>query len=104
MQKPINTREPALVEEEVQQAYLEMFPQGNREFIPQLFHRALDWFGGHYRDYQPIDAHYHDLEHTLQGVLCMARLLRGRHSAGVKPQFSEREAQLGLVGILFHDT
>ena len=38
-----------------------------------------DWFGGTYRDYQAIDAHYHDLEHTMQGVLCMARLLRGRH-------------------------
>ena len=81
MHKPIDTGEPSQVEAEVQEAYLEMFPQGDREFIPMIFQWAVAWFGGKYRDYQAIDAHYHDLEHTLQGVLCMARLLaqRGRH-------------------------
>jgi gamma-glutamyl phosphate reductase len=29
------------------------------------------------RDYQAIDAHYHDLEHTLQGILAWRALLRG---------------------------
>ena len=28
----------------------------------------MECFEGRYQDYQPIDAHYHDLEHTLQGA------------------------------------
>src|ERR1700691_5710803 len=104
MHKLIDTREPAQVEAEVQKAYVEMFPQGNREFIPMIFQWAVAWFGGKYRDYQPIDAHYHDLEHTLQGVLCMARLLRGRHAQGQEPRLTQRLFELGMLAILMHDT
>jgi hypothetical protein len=104
MQKPINTREPSQVEAEVQKAYLEMFPQGDREFIPMIFQWAASWFGGNYRDYQPIDAHYHDLEHTLQGILCMARLLCGRQRQRQEPLVTQRMFELGMLAILMHDT
>jgi hypothetical protein len=100
----IDTREPSQVEAEVQKAYLEMFPQGDRKFIPMIFQWAMAWFGGKYRDYQPIDAHYHDLEHTLQGILCMARLLRGRHIQGQEPRTTQRMFELGMLAILMHDT
>src|SRR5205085_10726315 len=53
---------------------------------------------------QPIDARYHDLEHTMQGTLCFARLLQGYHGTGVDPQLREGMVQLGLVAILLHDT
>ena len=36
-------------------------------------------------DYLPIDARYHDLEHTMQGALCLARLLQGRHARRPSP-------------------
>src|SRR5262249_62118285 len=55
-------------------------------------------------DYQPVDALYHDFEHTLQGTLCMARLLRGRHHAGAQPRLTERMFRLGVLAILLHDT
>src|SRR5205085_1093016 len=68
--------------------------------------QAFDWaetcFGGKFHDYQPIDARYHDLEHTLQGTLCLARLLFGRDAAG--GQVEEGMFQLTLLAILFHDT
>jgi len=104
MQKPIDTREPSQVEAEVQKAYLEMFPQGDRKFIPMIFQWAITWFEGKHLDYQPIDAHYHDLEHTLQGILCMARLLRNRQALGEKPQLTQRMFELGMLAILMHDT
>jgi hypothetical protein len=104
MHKPIDTREPLQVAAEVQEAYLEMFPQGDREFIPKIFQWAGTWFGGKYRDYQAIDAHYHDLEHTLQGILCMARLLRARHKLGQEPKLTQRMFELGMLAILLHDT
>jgi hypothetical protein len=104
MQEPINTREPSQVEAEVQQAYLEMFPKGDRDYIPRVFRWATDWFNGRYQDYQPIDAYYHDLEHTLQSILCMARLLRTRHAQKQEPRLTQRMFELGMLAILMHDT
>jgi hypothetical protein len=72
--------------------------------VPRVFDWATEYFNGHYRDYQAVDAHYHDFEHTLQGTLCMARLLRGRHLAGAEPRLTQRLFELGLLAILLHDT
>jgi hypothetical protein len=104
MQETIDTRQPSHVEAEVQKAYLEMFPEGDPGYVPMIFKWAVSWFGGKYRDYQAIDAHYHDLEHTLQGALCMAALLRGRQIHGQQPRVSQRMFELGILAILMHDT
>lgn len=100
----VETKDPTAVEREVQAAYLGLFPQGDRLFVPRVFGWAIECFTGNYADYQAIDARYHDFEHTLQGTLCMARLLRARHEAGSTPALTEKYFQLGIVGILLHDT
>jgi hypothetical protein len=104
MLESVNTRDPFSVEGEVQAAYMEMFPHGDHEFIPKIFGWAVSWFRGQYRDYQEIDAHYHDLEHTMQGILCMARLLRARHRLPIEPCLTQRMLELGMLAILTHDT
>ena len=104
MLESVNTRDTSSVEAEVQAAYMGMFPQGNREFVPTVFGWAMSWFSGQYRDYQVIDAHYHDLEHTMQGILCMTRLLRARHQQPAEPRLTQRMLELGLLAILMHDT
>jgi hypothetical protein len=81
-----------------------MFPHGRPDFIPTIFGWVLSWFSGQYRDYQVIDAHYHDLEHTMQGILCMTRLLRARHQQPAEPRLTQRMLELGLLAILMHDT
>ena len=101
---PVVTKDPTAVEVEVQAAYLAMFPNGDPLFMPRVFGWAIECFTGGYADYQAIDARYHDFEHTLQGTLCMARLLRGRHQANAQPQITQRLFQLGIIGILLHDT
>lgn len=101
---PVVTKDPTAVEVEVQAAYLAMFPNGDPLFVPRVFGWAIECFTGGYADYQAIDARYHDFEHTLQGTLCMARLLRGRHQTNTQPQITQRLFQLGLIGILLHDT
>ena len=73
-------------------------------FVPQALAWFKDCFSGRYKDYQAIDARYHDLEHTLQGTLCMARLLHGRHLAHGQPTVTQSAFQLGLLAILLHDT
>ena len=104
MYPQIVTKDPAAVEVAVHSAYQAIFPAGDVGFVPKIFGWARDYFGGNYCDYQPVDAPYHDFEHTLQGTLCLARLLRGRHQAGARPAITERMLQLGLLAILLHDT
>ena len=104
MFQPVVTKDPTAVEVEVQRAYLAMFPSGDPLFVPRVFGWAIECFTGNYADYQAVDARYHDFEHSLQGTLCMARLLHGRHRAQAEPQLTERLFQLGIVGILLHDT
>jgi hypothetical protein len=104
MYPPVATKDPTAVEMEVQAAYLAMFPGGDRMFVPRVFGWAIECFTGNYRDYQAVDARYHDFEHTLQGTLCLARLLRARQRTGVPPVLTERAFQLAILAILLHDT
>ena len=104
MSKPVDTKDPTAVKAEVQTLFLEMFPAADRSFVPSAFGWIIDCFTGSYPGYQPVDASYHDLEHTLQGTLCMTRLLHGRALAQAAPVLTERQFQLGLAAILLHDT
>jgi hypothetical protein len=104
MQPVIDTKQASSVEAGVQAAYVDMFPQGNSAYIPTVFKWAMDCFAGQYEDYQPIDARYHDLEHTLQGALCMAKLLQGRHHTPAQPELTQPMFELGILAILLHDT
>jgi hypothetical protein len=100
----VDTKDPAAVEQEVQAAYLTLFAEGDASFVGQAFRWTCDAFAGRYKDYLPIDALYHDLEHTLQGTLCMARLLRSRHEVNARPDLTQRMFELGVLAILLHDT
>lgn len=104
MSAPVATKDPTAVEAEVQAAYLAMFPDGDPSFVPRAFGWAIDCFTGRFADYLPVDASYHDFEHTLQGTLCMARLLHGRHRAAARPALTQRLFELGITAILLHDT
>lgn len=104
MYPTVDTRFPSDVEVEVQSHYLALFPNGNKAFVPTAFGWAIECFTGKYKDYQPIDALYHDFEHTLQGTLCLMRLLRGRERQAAEPRITQRLFELALVAILLHDT
>ena len=104
MHPRVVTKDPTAVEMEVQAACRAMFPSADPMFVPQVFGWVIDCFTGSYGDYQAVDAQYHDFEHTLQGTLCLARLLKGRHQAGAQPRCTLPMFQLGLLAMLLHDT
>lgn len=104
MNQSVSTKDPTAVAKEVQASYLAMFPQGNRLFVPSAFGWAAECFTGRYADYQAVDTDYHDFEHTLQGALCMVRILHGRQMAATQPPLTQRIFELGLLAILLHDT
>jgi hypothetical protein len=116
---PVDTRIPQEVEEQVKSIYRVMYRDGDPTFIALAFDWAAQCFNGRYADYQAIDARYHDFEHTLQGTLCLARLLHGwcevvgeggppvpSADTSLMPTapVSRRLFELALLAILFHDT
>src|SRR5678816_3501535 len=101
---PVVTKDPAAVLVEVQAAYKTLFPNADPMFVPRAFSWMIDCFTGRYKDYHTIDAAYHDFEHTMQGLLCMTRLLKGRQLSGAQPQLTQRVFQLGILAMLMHDT
>lgn len=104
MHTGVLTRDPTAVATEVQKLYQKMFVEAGDFFVPQVFGWAIDCFTGYFRDYQPVDTRYHDFEHTLQGTLCFARIMHGRFGTEAKPVLTSRFFELGLLGILLHDT
>lgn len=99
-----DTRDPLAVATRVRADYRALFPNGDPLFVPQVFGWAIDAFNGRHPDYLPIDTQYHDLEHTLQGTLCLSHLLRGRTAAAVNPPMKRRTFELAIIAILLHDT
>jgi hypothetical protein len=104
MLRPVDTKIPGAVEQRVRLIYRELFPKGEVAFVPRAFDWAGNCFAGQHPNYQAIDAAYHDFEHTLQGTLCFAYLLRGRHLAKAQPTLTQKTFELGLLAILLHDT
>src|ERR1051326_3336273 len=104
MIRPVDTRVPSAVEKQVHSIYRKLFPKADAAFVPHAFEWASQCFAGTYSDYLPIDAAYHDFEHTLQGTLCLAQLLEGRHAANVQPVLTVKMFELALLAILLHDT
>lgn len=100
----IDTKDTHAVQACINSIYRELYPNGNPAFISDAFSWAVQCFSGNYKNYLAIDARYHDLEHTMQGALCMARLLHGRSLAGASPQVPQGMFELGTIAILLHDT
>jgi len=100
----VDTTDPLAVQAAAQAAFAVMFPAADTAFIPRAFGWVTDAFAGRHPEYQAVDVAYHDLEHTMQGTLCLMRLLRGRHGAGVAPALTPEMVQLALLGMLLHDT
>ncbi|HYE31332.1 MAG TPA: hypothetical protein VEH27_07890 [Methylomirabilota bacterium] len=100
----VHTNDPLAVRREVTAICASLFPSADPRFIDRAFGWAIDAFEGRYLDYLPIDARYHDLEHTMQGTLCFARLMDGYIRAGAEPTLTPEFFELCLLAILMHDT
>ncbi|HMJ90295.1 MAG TPA: hypothetical protein VK530_10785 [Candidatus Acidoferrum sp.] len=100
----VDTKDAAAVAREVRAMYGELFPGSDDYFITRAFEWVVGCFEGRCSGYQPIDALYHDLEHTLQGTFALTKLLLGRQVAGAIPAITPKMFELGLLAILLHDT
>lgn len=104
MIRDVDTRDTLAVASQVQRDYRAMYSDADPAIVPRAFVWTIDCFTGRHPKYQAIDARYHDLEHTLQGILCLSGLLRGRQQSGASPAISRRQFELCLLAMLMHDT
>ncbi|MFZ5452038.1 MAG: hypothetical protein ACOZF2_09250 [Thermodesulfobacteriota bacterium] len=70
--------------------------------LNQVFQDVVRLFKGEYPGYRQCNTWYHDLKHTTDCLLAMARLLHGAALNGLA--MPEREVSLGLIAALLHDT
>ncbi|MEW6263307.1 MAG: hypothetical protein AB1641_09530 [Thermodesulfobacteriota bacterium] len=96
------TKQPEDVYREVERLCQMMFVQPDLGFMSRVFEDVLNLFAGKYPGYRECNTRFHDLGHTLDCYLALARLL---HGASVEGRvFSQRQVLLALITSLFHDT
>lgn len=71
--------------EAVKAIHAAMFSRGSQEFVARVFEWTVEAFEGRYRDYQAVDARYHDLEHTPPGNPSYASILQDASEQARRP-------------------
>lgn len=99
----INTEDPSDTNKEVRRIYESLFGSTLFDKVEYVVEDVTKLFDGVYSGYQKCDTEYHNLEHTLQAYLAMARIFSGliRENPTVT---SKEVVVLGLIAALGHDT
>jgi len=93
---------PEAVLEEVQVILKLISADFDTKPVALAFNTTVNLFNGNYPGYRACNTEYHDLRHTTDAFLSMARLIHGAVLDG--KNFSDRHIILGLIAALFHDT
>jgi hypothetical protein len=96
---------PDEVRDAVQAIFQGAFAGSSFDILWVAFHDFERLFRGQYGDYLGCDTVYHDIQHTLDMSLAMARLLAGyEKSAAPADRLGHERAVIGLIAALFHDS
>src|SRR5690349_10678177 len=99
----INTTDPVCVKLEVARIYKNLYDREKAATLDRAFDDMVALYRGNYPGYLRCDTEYHDLQHSLDVTLAMARLLDGyERSRGDGPHINERLFQLGVICALYH--
>ena len=101
----VRTTDPAAVNREVNRIFLELYSKASAHTLDQAFSDVTRLFSGGFPGFRACDTAYHDIQHTLDVTLAMARLIDGYERARSKgmQSFSAELFQLGVVTALCHD-
>lgn len=93
---------PKYIFEEIKTIISLMFPCFDFDLVASVYADVIKLFNGEYVGYLRCDTDYHNLRHTQECLLEMARLIHGAFLNGCS--FSEKEVNLGLISSIMHDT
>jgi hypothetical protein len=101
----VDVEDPDAVREAVLALIGTRYPGASLAPLREAFDDVKALFAGQFPGYLPCDTPYHDLRHTLDMTLAMARLIDG-HERSVAPteRIGARRAMLGVVIALLHDS
>ena len=98
----VNMKKPEDVMYEVKRVISMELPGFDFGFLNHTFNDINMLFSGKFPGYKECNIFYHDLKHTTDTFLAMARLIHGYLVKG--GQLSEKDINLGLISTLMHDT
>jgi hypothetical protein len=98
----IDMEDPHAVLDEVKTIVSMLFSSSDFGTLDLVFTDIVRLFQGKYPGYSSCRTQYHDLKHTTDTFLAMARLIHGATLSG--EQITSDQVTLGLVCSLMHDT
>ncbi len=100
----VQVSNPAAVRDAVQNLYCETYPGTSFDKLWLAFYDFARLFSGKYPGYRGCDTTYHDMQHTLDMTLALARLVAGyERTADAADRLGAHRAQMAIVTSLFHD-
>jgi hypothetical protein len=100
----VETTDPAGVNREVKRIYLDLYPDASAQVLERSFSDVVRLFRGEYPGYRACDTEYHNLQHTLDVTLAMARLMDAYERARDRSEpIGSRRFGFGVVTALLHD-
>lgn len=101
----VQVSDPASVRNAVHELFAETFPGMSYDKLWLAFYDFERLFTGRYPGYKGCDTTYHDMQHTLDMTLALARLVVG-YERSVEPtdRLGPGRAQMAVITSLFHDS
>lgn len=101
----VQVSDPVAVRGAVQELFAETYPGASFDKLWLAFYDFARLFAGRYPGYLGCDTTYHDMQHTLDMTLALARLVVG-YERSVDPgdRLGAHRAQMVIVTSLFHDS
>ena len=100
----VNVENPAAVRDAVVSLLSARYPGSDFTTVARAYDDFKAMFEGKFPGYLACDTLYHDMRHTLDMSLAMARLIDGHDRVAAAPeQLGPRRAALGVLIALLHD-
>jgi hypothetical protein len=101
----IQVSDPGVVRRAVRTLFSETFPGASFDKLWLAFYDFERLFDGKFPGYLGCDTTYHDMQHTLDMTLALARLVVGYERSVESPdRLGSRRVQMAIITSLFHDS
>ncbi|MCP4301837.1 MAG: hypothetical protein GY783_14725 [Gammaproteobacteria bacterium] len=101
----VQVSNPATVRDAVHDLFAQTFTGASFDKLWLAFYDFERLFTGRYPGYKGCDTTYHDVQHTLDMTLALARLVSGyERSVEASDRLGAARAQMAIITSLFHDS
>ncbi|MGI9257225.1 MAG: hypothetical protein ACR2QQ_00180 [Gammaproteobacteria bacterium] len=105
MTNRVQVSSPSAVRDAVRDIFGVLYPAHAFDAVWIAFHDFERFFLGLEPDYHAVDTTYHDIQHTLDMTLALARLIAGHEiTVSASDKLGADRASLAIITALFHDS